>query len=426
MTENAPKVLSSGKRLAIVSLVATMFIGYGFGVSGAEETIRGFVRILLGRDMLLTDYVELGGIGAALSNAGLVTLIAVAFYWRSGAEVGGGAIACLMLVLGFSLFGKNVLNIWPILAGVYLYARFRREPFKNHVNTALFGCALAPIVSEILFSTRLDFTTSVPLAIATGILIGFVLPPIAAQLFRAHEGHNLYNMGFTAGMVGTIVVAIYFSYGFVPQPVVLWATHSTGVLMPFLVVLFLGMIAAGTAIDPSAIKQQRQIFKQSGKAPSDFAAEFGDAAVLVNMGVLGLLATGYVLSVGAPLNGPTIGAILSVVGFAACGKHPLNCIPIVTGVVLATIAKGGDLAGSSNVLAALFSTSLAPIAGRFGWYWGVIAGAIHISVAQSVGVLHAGLNLYHNGFAAGIVATLLSAVILSIATRMKSDGSAKQ
>lgn len=417
MTENVPKMLSSNARLAMIAGLAVAFIAFGVIVSGPRATLDGLGKILFARDMLLTDYVELGGIGAAFVNAGLLTVIAAAVYWRTEATVGGGAVACLMLVLGFALFGKNLLNVWPILGGVYLYARFRGEPVSGHLNTAFFGFALAPVVSEILFSTALDVVVRIPLAIGTGLVIGFILPPIAAQLFRAHDGHNLYNMGFTAGMVGTIVVAVYMSYGFVPVPVFLWATDANAVLAPYLIVIFLGMIAAGRYVDPECFRNFRDLLRLSGQAPSDFTAKAGDGAVLVNMGVLGLLTTAYVLATGSVLNGPTIGGILSVVGFGAFGKHPFNCAPIMAGVLLATLAKGADPAASGLILAALFSTSLAPIAGRFGWHWGLLTGAIHVSVAQSVGVLHAGLNLYNNGFAAGIVATLVSAVILSIVTR---------
>ncbi len=420
-----PILLSSHARLTIVAGVAALFVVFGVAVSGPAATLDGLGSILFARDMLLTDYVALGGIGGAFANAGLLTLIAAAIYWRAGATVGGGAIACLMLVLGFALFGKNLLNVWPILGGVYLYARFRGEPLAGHLNVAFFGCALAPVVSEILFSTSLVPAVSIPLAILTGLVIGFVLPPIAAQLFRAHDGFNLYNMGFTAGMVGTIVVAIFMSYGFVPEPVFLWATDATGILAPFLIALFLGMIGLGRILDPACFRHFRELLRRSGQAPSDFAAGSGDGAVLVNMGVLGLLSTAYVLAIGSVLNGATIGGILSVAGFGAYGKHPLNCAPIVAGVFLATILKGADPAASGLVLAALFSTSLAPIAGRFGWHWGILTGAIHVSVAQSVGVLHAGLNLYNNGFAAGIVATLVSAVILSIVTR-KTDPAAER
>ena len=132
------------------------------------------------------------------------------------------------------------------------------------------------------------------------------------------------------------------------------------------------------------------------------------------MGVLGLLSTGYVLAVGGDLNGPVIGAILSVAGFGGFGKHAVNCVPVVAGVLLATILQNGDPAASGILLAALFSTTLAPISGSFGWHWGIVAGAIHVSAAQTVGVLHGGLNLYNNGFAAGFVAALVAPVALAL------------
>jgi Protein of unknown function (DUF1576) len=106
---------------------------------------------------------------------GLLTLAAALVYWRAGAKMTGASVAALFLVLGFGLFGKNLLNVWPIVAGVALYARFRGEPFRAHINTAFFGGALAPIFSEILFSTDLTPMVSVPLALATGLAVGFIL-----------------------------------------------------------------------------------------------------------------------------------------------------------------------------------------------------------------------------------------------------------
>ena len=88
-------------------------------------------------------------------SAGLLTLAGAFVYWRAGAKMTGASVAALFLVLGFGLFGKNLLNVWPIVAGVALYALFRGEPFRAHLNTAFFGGALAPIFSEILFSTDL-------------------------------------------------------------------------------------------------------------------------------------------------------------------------------------------------------------------------------------------------------------------------------
>ena len=84
-----------------------------------------------------------------------------------------------------------------------------------------------------------------PLAVATSLVIGFILAPAAAQLFKAHMGFSLYNMGFTAGIVGTLVVATYKSYGFVPDPVMIWTTGNNRLLGGFLAALFASMVAIG-------------------------------------------------------------------------------------------------------------------------------------------------------------------------------------
>ncbi len=409
--------LSDGTILRVVGAYAAAFVAFGFLLDGPGAVGHGLAEILTTRDALLTDYFGIGGIGAGCVNAGLLTLCAGFVYHRAGAKITGAAVACLFLVLGFGLFGKNVLNVWPIVLGVYLYARFRREAFAVHINTAFFGAALAPVFSEILFSSALATPVSLPLALATSLLIGFILAPVAAQLFKAHMGFSLYNMGFTAGIVGTVVVAMYKSYGFVPDPVMIWTTGNNRTLGGFLAVLFASMVAIGGYLDRAFGSQVKRIMAQSGQAPTDFIAIAGFGPTLANMGLTGAIGTVYVLLVGGDLNGPVIGAILTIVGFSAFGKHPRNIVPIMAGVFLGSVAKPWNAADPSITLAALFGTTLAPIAGRFGWHWGIVAGFVHSSAAQSVGFLHAGLNLYNNGFAAGIVASVLVPVIMAVTAR---------
>jgi hypothetical protein len=254
----------------------------------------------------------------------------------------------------------------------------------------------------------------VPLAIATSLVIGFILAPAAAQLFRAHMGYSLYNMGFTAGIVGTLVVAAYKSYGFVPDPVMIWTAGNNRLLGAFLTLLFTSMVALGFYFDRALPSRLKQIMAEAGQAPTDFIVIAGFGPTLANMGLAGAVGTLYVLAVGGDLNGPVIGAILTIVGFAAFGKHPRNIVPIMAGVFLGSLFKPFGAADPSILLAALFGTTLAPIAGRFGWHWGVVAGLVHSSAALSVGSLHAGLNLYNNGFAAGLVASVLVPVIIAV------------
>jgi hypothetical protein len=132
---------------------------------------------------------------------------------------------------------------------------------------------------------------------------------------------------------------------------------------------------------------------------------------LVNAGLIGLLTWGYVLAVGAPASGPVLGGMLTAVGFATFGKHPRNAWPVVAGVVLACLLFGKDLAAPGPVLAALFSLTLAPLAGEFGWILGVAAGFLHLTMVERTGSWHLGVNLYNNGFAGGLTATLMVSLI---------------
>jgi hypothetical protein len=409
--------------LLLMAGFALAFVVAGLLIDTPRDIALGVQRILGTRDTLITDYIGVGGIGATLVQAGLLTLAAAAFYWRSGAVIGGAAVASLWLVLGFGLFGKNLLNVWGIVAGVWLYARYKGEPFARHINTAFFGTALAPIFSEILFSSALPLPTSLPLALATTVLLGFVLAPAAAHLFHAHQGHSLYNMGFVAGLLGTLIVAVYKSYGFVPDPVFIWTRGNNRLLGSLLLGLFLAMAAIGFLLDRQAAQREAALMRRSGRAPSDYVADFGFGTALLNMALTGLIGTAYVLLVDSDLNGPTLGAILCIVGFSAYGKHPANIVWIMLGVFLASITKDWNAAAPSAVLAALFGTTLAPIAGRFGWHWGLLAGFVHSSVVQTVGQLHGGLVLYNNGFAAGLVAAVLLPVILAL--RPADEGAAR-
>ncbi len=410
----ASPAASDGVVLGTVAAIAAAFLLFGLAVDRPSTMLSGLAKILTARDTLITDYIGVGGMGAAFVNAGLLTLIGCLIYWRAGVKMTGAAVAALLLTLGFALFGKNLVNVWPIIAGVWLYARFKREPFALHANTAFFGCALAPIFSEILFSTTLPLTTTLPLGLATGLLIGFILAPVAAQVFKAHMGFSLYNMGFAAGILGTLVVALYRSYGFVPMPVFIWTTGNDLLLSLFLFALFAALAGYGLYRDRSALTGFRAILGMTGQAPADFIAAAGFGATLVNMGAAGALGTAYLMLVGGDLNGPTIGAILSIAGFAAAGKHPRNVLPVMVGVFIGTLAKPWNAHDPSLQLAALFGTTLAPIAGRFGWHWGIVAGFVHSSAALAVGDLHGGLVLYNNGFAAGLVATALAPVIIAL------------
>ena len=182
-------------------------------------------------------------------------------------------------------------------------------------------------------------------------------------------------------------------------------------------VLFGGMILYSLLTDRTAWKGYKNIIKSYGLGGTDYYKAEGGAPTLINMGVNGLAVMWIVVLTGAHLNGPTIGSIFTVVGFSATGKHLRNILPVMFGVLFASLFKNWSITDPAVTLALLLSTTLAPIAGEFGVIAGVIAGFLHSSVALNVGIVYGGMNLYNNGFAGGIVAIFLVPVIQSIRDR---------
>jgi hypothetical protein len=407
------KELSNNGQFLILAAYAFSLILFGFLVNSPQEIALGLQKIITSPDTLITDYIGVGGLGATLVNSGTLTLIVTFIFYRLNLVPTGLMIACLFIISGCALFGKNLFNVWFIVAGVFLYGKYHQKPFKDLAYTAFLGTALAPVVTEIIFSTDSVVWIRVPLGIGISLAIGFILPPVSANLLKVHQGFSLYNMGFTAGIVGTIVVSLLNSYGIIPAPQLIWTKGNDFILGSYLGFVFLSMLIIGIRLTSHPLEKIRRIWASSGQLVTDFVVMEGFGASLINMGMNGLIATLYIILVKGDLNGPTVGGILTIVGFSAFGKHPKNIIPIFLGVYLGTFGKQWNADDPSLQLAALFGTTLAPIAGKYGWFWGIMAGFIHSSAAQSVGVLHGGLNLYNNGFAAGIVATSLVPIIQS-------------
>ena len=146
---------------------------------------------------------------------------------------------------------------------------------------------------------------------------------------------------------------------------------------------------------------------------------FGVAPVLVNMGVNGLIGMAFILATGGDLNGPTIGGILTIMGFSAFGKHAGNITPVMAGVFLGSIFMQWSLNDCSVQLACLFCTTLAPVSGYFGWPFGVLAGFLHSCVVLYTSSPVAGMNLYNNGFSGGLIAIFLYPTIIAIVRHRK-------
>ncbi len=401
----------------VLACVSLLFIAFGLTQDTPAAIMAGFSRIICSTNILITDYVALGGIGTAFVNAGLLMLVSVALIRSLRTEFRGITVAAVFLMGSFGMFGKNVFNVWPIIFGTWLYARLRHEPFAKHVYTALFATSLAPIVTEFAFVLRLPGNAGMIMGIFVGISVGLVIPPLARHMKTVHKGFSLYNVGFTAGILGTVYVSLLKSYGYQTGLNMFWSDGNDRLFLGFLLLLFFFFILMGLFSGDGLIRSLRDIFAKTGQSGTDFIQIGGIGASLVNIGLNGLIGTAYVLLVNGPLNGPTIGGILTIAGFGACGKHARNILPVLLGVLLGSLTKVWSINDPAVLLAALFGTSLAPISGHYGWAWGVIAGFLNSSVALCSGVLHGGLNLYNTGFSAGIVAMFLVPLMEGLAKK---------
>ena len=373
------------------ALFGALLVLFGLCQDTPAGILRGMGVILTTEDVLITDYIAIAGMGAAFVNAGLVTLISVLLIKLVKDPVNGATLVTLGLMAGFSLFGKNILNIWPIMAGTGLYALLKGEAFAHHVNLALRATALSPVVSfmAVRFSPWLG--------VGMGLVIGFVMPPVAEHAHRVQNGMNLYSLGFSCGLVAMMLVPAFKAFGLEPQSAHHWSTGNNRTLGLALAVLCLGFIGLGLIREPGrALKKYWALLRTSGRAPSDYIRTFTPGPVLVNMGVDGLIATGYIVLTGGDLNGATIGAIFTIIGFSGYGKHAFNILPVMGGVLLGSLANHVDPNSSSLQLAGLFGTTLAPFAGVFGWPFGVLAGLLHSSVVLQAGLPLEGMNLYTN------------------------------
>ena len=170
----------------------------------------GLVKIITMQDVLITDYVQIAGPGAALVNSALVTLVSTVILYLCKDPLNGFTIALIGLMSGFSLFGKNPVNIWPILLGSWRYAKSRKEPFGKYAATGLMATALAPVVSYIALDNGWGTPAS---GVLVGVLIGFIMPPLSAYTYKVQNGMNLYNIGFACGLVAFFLVPLMSSMG---------------------------------------------------------------------------------------------------------------------------------------------------------------------------------------------------------------------
>lgn len=398
------------KVFSIFSMALLLAAGVvGMAVEGQDIAllVQGLWMIVVSRDALITDYFELAHYGTAFVNATLVLGMELILLCREKDKFTGLTMAAIFINAGYGLWGKNPVNIIPILFGSFLYARVHRARLGRYIHTAFFGTSLAPLITELVFILPYHRFVNLLISVCVGILIGFILPSLSMHTASMHMGYNLYNVGFSAGIIAFVMVCVLRSYSIECESVLIWRHGRPLWIVAGLYGYFVLTFLYGMYLNRGNVKDILKIWQRPGRAVSDFVMMEGAGSTLMNMAVTGIVCTTYILLIGGDFSGPVVGAILTAFGFSAFGAHVKNYLPVLLGVYLAAFLNHFAPGMPGMQLAAVFAVGLSPIAGRFGVLSGVVAGMLHVAIVMCTSQMYGGLNLYNNGFSAGWVAIIM-------------------
>lgn len=396
-----------------------LFFMTAFCLSSPVELLKGMKTIIVSRDALITDYFKLASHGTAFFNSALMMTLVMSMIHLLKIPFSGLTLAALFINGGFALFGKNPVSVLPILLGTCLYAWQQGVSVKRYIYTGLFGTCLAPLVTEMYYILPFSPTMNLIGALFIGTMIGFILPGLAVNTASMHMGYNLFNVGFASGIIAFIIVSILRGFGFEGESVLIWYEGRPIWLVGLLYGYFILTFLYGLWINKGQLQPIRKIFHHPGRAVADFILMDGAGITLINMALTGCFCVTYILLIGGDLSGPMVGAILTLFGFSAFGVHLKNYIPCLLGVYIGTCFKIYTPTMPSIQLAAMFCAGLAPIAGQFGIWAGILAGLLHTSVVTQTGQMYSGLNLYNNGFSTGFVAIFMIPLLESFMKKFK-------
>ena len=150
----------------------------------------------------------------------------------------------------------------------------------------------------------------------------------------------------------------------------------------------------------------------------NFADSYGNAVMLMNVGMYGLFILGYYNLIGAQFNGVTFGVIFCMLATCNSGSHPGNVWVIMLGYFLASeifdvlaIITGGTFTQQLNAQAIIvglcYANGLSPIADKYGYRYALVAAMMHYCMVTTVPELHGAMCLYNGGFTAALVCLLM-------------------
>lgn len=113
-----------------------------------------------------------------------------------GGDFNGPTAGGILTIIGFSAFGKHARNILPVMCGVLLGSLIMHWSLSDSAVqlACLFCTTLAPISGYFGW--------------LYGVLAGFIHASVVLYTGSPVAGMNLYNNGFSGGLVAIVLYAI--------------------------------------------------------------------------------------------------------------------------------------------------------------------------------------------------------------------------
>ena len=434
-----------------ISLFFLLSVPFAIFYTSEWDFFENLLKILTSPCKIITDYFALGGLGSTLFNVAICGLLGNLMILLFKVKANATTLAGYMMLIAHCFFGLNFINMWPPFIGVLVYCLVRKQKIADNIHVAFFATALAPFISELLFRYPVgNFDPSVSkfnwagliIALICGMLVGFILLPLFPGTNAMHRGYNLYKAGLAIGMLGIFIYAfMYTTLGIeVPSATVIDNAEYfalpyayRGFMNAFFLIFFAINFIIGFFMNDRSFRKYKRLLRCTGYG-TDFTDKFGMPVCLINIAIYGFCIIAYLnlvfilpeifpqLPLGVGFTGPTAGVVLAALTFAADGQHIKNVFPIVMGYVLlfalvviicliAGIAIPWTLSTQIYISCLAFATGLCPIAGKFGFKYGVAAGFLSATICTVTGSMHGGFVLYNGGFTAGLAALIIVSLL---------------
>ena len=402
---------------------SSSFLIAAFFMPDRARMLAGLVQIISQPSKGSTNCFSIGGYAATFLNMGLIGYICTALYCIPGKKSDSAATLVTILTTGFGAWGINIVNMWPTILGVVLHAVIRKEKIGDHTNQMLFSTGLAPFMSELMVRyPNPEVTgfsvTGVLLAVGIGLVVGFFLPAGLSNSPIVHKGFDLYSAALPVGMTAFLMQGVlYRAMGIeVPDAVSDLNVASPVIANTFCIILFSSFVVIAFLMGCGP-KQYWKLLTNPEHVVN-FADTFGNAVMLMNVGIYGLFILAYYNLIGAQFNGVTFGVIFCMLATCNAGSHPGNVWAIILGYGLASklfqllvMLTGGEftqyLHSQAIVVGLCYANGLSPIGDKYGWRYGLVAAMMHFCMVTTVPELHGAMCLYNGGFTAALVCLLM-------------------